>query len=474
MCARGELQVMTVLRCLAVVLILIPITLVASLHVKKPHVGSVSCIRSRRGQTLLVGATSSPSAGGSALVSAGRESDLLALRNHYILESIVGIAKFSRIASRKLQPVKPLFKIADELKHKARVIIEAERQTNSEVKGLTSAERVIVSTLSLLTIWQRALVREMSGTSALLRKVKWGIESKLKWLVHLLGKSAKPAVSGTAGLFVLLADGWGPLYIIICALLNAALSKVIKKVLRLPRPEGSPKGGYGMPSSHAQTLFYFFTYLTLQLTGLVAQSQAKVDYFGVIPGGGSLPRVVNLGLSSVERIISHLGAHAPEVLKPILVSWQASAPPTLASMAATSSTVLNTLFSSQMFIATAPVLIGLYAISASLWRVTTKLHSLGQTAVGASLGSAIGYLAYTRQPSNMASFYEAVMAPMFGYALAGVRTPRSVPLKLKMYVLLVGFGLLYSKELKKWTKRLSTRAELVQTPAGIVKLKKHD
>ena len=424
------------------------------------------CLRSQRSESVRLGlSASSPSASGpSALVSAGRESDLIALRNRYILESIVSIAKFSQFANRKLQPVKPLFRIANEWKHKARVIVEAERQTNSEVNGLTSVERVIVSTLSLLTIWQRALVREM-------KSVKWELESKLKWLVHIVGKSAKPAVSGTAGLFVLLSDGWGPLYIIICALLNAALSKAIKKVLRSPRPTGSPKGGYGMPSSHAQTLFYFFTYLTFQLTGLVGQAHASVDYFGVIAGGTPLPDVVNLGISSVEKGIGYLGSYGPEILKPTLVSLHASIPKTLSSMASASSSALNALFSSQIFITVAPVLIGLYAISASLWRVTTKLHSLGQTMVGASLGSAVGYLAYTRQPSNMASFYETVMAPMFGYALKNAQSPLSVPLKLKVYVLVVGFGLLYSKEIKKWSKSLRG-PELVRTPAGVVKLKK--
>lgn len=433
---------------------------------------------SRRRSSLLSSSASSASSS-SSLVSHGGESELVSLRNKYILDSIVSIARFSRFASRKLSPVKPLFKIADELKNKAKVILEAERQTNNEVKGLTSAERVLISTLSLLAIWQKALLREMRAIGSALEDFKWGVDSKLKWLLYLVGKNAKPAVSGTAGMFVLLADGWGPLYIIICALLNAALSKIIKKILRLPRPDASPKGGYGMPSSHAQTLFFFFTYLTLQLTGLVAQSQAGVDYFGVI-ADGSLPSIVSLGISSLGNTIRCLGTIAPDVLTPLLSNMHKAVPPLLTSTATTAGSTLTALLSSPVFISSAPIFLGLYACSASLWRVSTKLHSLGQTAVGASLGSSMGYLAYTRQPSNMAAFYESILVPFFGYAIATSRNtasliPLSVPLKLKMSTLLIGFGLLYSKEMKKWSqnrKRQRREEQLVQTPAGMVKVMK--
>jgi membrane-associated phospholipid phosphatase len=78
-----------------------------------------------------------------------------------------------------------------------------------------------------------------------------------------VGESAKFIVSGIAGILVLLSSTWSPIYYIIIAVFNAILSKVIKKILKHPRPSGAPKGGYGMPSSHAQSLFYFFTVLSI-------------------------------------------------------------------------------------------------------------------------------------------------------------------------------------------------------------------
>ena len=49
------------------------------------------------------------------------------------------------------------------------------------------------------------------------------------------------------------------------AVLNALLSKVLKRLLKSPRPSGAPLADPGMPSSHAQSLFYLGTYLTLAL-----------------------------------------------------------------------------------------------------------------------------------------------------------------------------------------------------------------
>ena len=43
------------------------------------------------------------------------------------------------------------------------------------------------------------------------------------------------------------------------AVANAILSKVLKRAIKQPRPAGSTEGGYGMPSSHTQSLFYFFS-----------------------------------------------------------------------------------------------------------------------------------------------------------------------------------------------------------------------
>lgn len=78
-----------------------------------------------------------------------------------------------------------------------------------------------------------------------------------------IGKTAKFLVSGTAGLVLIThAKTWKPLYYISFAVLNAILSKILKRTLKIPRPVGSKEGGFGMPSSHTQSLFYFFSILS--------------------------------------------------------------------------------------------------------------------------------------------------------------------------------------------------------------------
>ena len=177
-----------------------------------------ACLSSFHRGSAPLSSSASSVADSSSLVLQSKDSELIALRNKYILESIVSVARFSQFASRKLRPIQPLFKIAEELKEKQKIISEAQEKTLGEGREFSSVERVVVSIISLLTIWQRALIREMSKIISVLKDVQWNVEKKLKWLVHIVGKSAKPAVSITAGMFVLLADGWGPLYIIIlCA-----------------------------------------------------------------------------------------------------------------------------------------------------------------------------------------------------------------------------------------------------------------
>ena len=77
----------------------------------------------------------------------------------------------------------------------------------------------------------------------------------------------------------------------------------------------------------------------------------------------------------------------------------------------------------------------------------------------------------------MAALYESIMVPIFGYTIAKSHTtvdfaPLLVPWKLKLVTLLIGFGLLYSKELMKG--RFWRKEELIKTPAGTIKVKKHN
>ena len=74
---------------------------------------------------------------------------------------------------------------------------------------------------------------------------------------NVVGISSKFFVTGIATLVLYGTSSWIPLYYILCSVLNGALSKGIKKIVKQPRPPQSDKTGYGMPSSHTQAFFFF-------------------------------------------------------------------------------------------------------------------------------------------------------------------------------------------------------------------------
>lgn len=47
--------------------------------------------------------------------------------------------------------------------------------------------------------------------------------------------------------------------------LSSLSNAILKRILKHPRPLHSSKGGYGMPSDHAQFMFFLVTYTTLWL-----------------------------------------------------------------------------------------------------------------------------------------------------------------------------------------------------------------
>ncbi len=416
--------------------------------------------------------------------------NLVALRNKCYLDVTIGVAKGALFARKQLTPALPLIRSIEELKQKTLVLIKAEQQARN-LEGYTQLERFLVTFISLLAIFQRGIAKRRTRMATFVKEMLWEARKSFTWFVHIIGSSAKPIVSGTAGLFVLFRDDWTPLYFILAALCNAALSKVMKKALKQPRPEGSPKGGYGMPSSHAQTLFYFFACLTSRLLGL-SQLPAATDHFGLVAASSRsinsesvLPSVVLVGLTLLDELFLKLQtlplvSTTPSLLE-AAISVRREVPSAMHRAAFLASTAASALFSSPHFARIAPLVLAFYAVSASSWRVVTRLHSVKQTLVGAALGGTLGYMAHTRQPQVMEAFYRQVLVPFFGYAApldakAFMPAPVPVPLKLKVCTLLVGFALLYSKEIKRWAKRTvaSRRTAVIKTPAGIVRQKKYD
>lgn len=84
-----------------------------------------------------------------------------------------------------------------------------------------------------------------------------------KGFFNAVGLSSKFFVSGIATIVLYLTNSWVPLYYIFASVINGVISKVLKMIIRQPRPIKSGKEGYGMPSSHTQAFFFFFTVVAL-------------------------------------------------------------------------------------------------------------------------------------------------------------------------------------------------------------------
>ena len=98
------------------------------------------------------------------------------------------------------------------------------------------------------------------------------------------------------------------------AILNALLSKLLKQLINQARPEGARLADPGMPSSHAQSLGYFATYLSLvairatwhtqllpaRVPAGLAKAAAVCALLGV--GGGAAAHRVRTGLHTWPQI----------------------------------------------------------------------------------------------------------------------------------------------------------------------------
>ncbi len=81
------------------------------------------------------------------------------------------------------------------------------------------------------------------------------------FLQNSIGMSAKYFVVAVVCLFIWKSDSILPIYYTMAGVGNSILSKILKTIIKQPRPKHSPKGGNGMPSSHAQSISYFATVL---------------------------------------------------------------------------------------------------------------------------------------------------------------------------------------------------------------------
>ena len=106
----------------------------------------------------------------------------------------------------------------------------------------------------------------MSSSGRAIKKTGTKITEKQappEGIFNLVGASSKFFVSGVATFVLYTTDSWVPLYYIVGSVLCGVLSKGIKTIVKQPRPTLSDKDGYGMPSSHTQSFFFFLAIILI-------------------------------------------------------------------------------------------------------------------------------------------------------------------------------------------------------------------
>ena len=81
--------------------------------------------------------------------------------------------------------------------------------------------------------------------------------------VEWIGRNTKWIVSGLAAIILMIRRDAATILCLIGAITNAIFGKILKRIINEARPKGARLIDPGMPSSHAQSLFYFATYLIL-------------------------------------------------------------------------------------------------------------------------------------------------------------------------------------------------------------------
>lgn len=255
-------------------------------------------------------------------------------------------------------------------------------------------------------------------------------------LANFIGLSAKVLVSTTAMLLVLISDSWVPLLYIFGGVVNAILSKVIKKILKQPRPAESKKGGYGMPSSHAQALFYFATVVSLLL-----QRDALATKWQVICSCiGSAAMYLYAVIASRWRVVTKLhsktqtyvGAFLGTLVAIFFYYLETKSFHMLSLSKSSTIAHMNSLSSS---LSVSQILFP----SLSLFKIATS------TSVASSLLSPLTAEAVT---ANKYALLDNILSPIIA-GLQRAATSGPVPHSLRYAVIIAGALVLYSKEIKK-------------------------
>ena len=207
---------------------------------------------------------------------------------------------------------------------------------------------------------------------------------------------------------------------ILGAVLNALLSKILKRLLRRPRPTGAPLADPGMPSSHAQSLFFFAAYLSL------AMDYVDSEFKGVCCIGV----VIAVRCPTTDRI--GCGWDETGWGGPGMVGW------VMMPLVSRDSCVLRDVWRLlSRFSLSADPHPHAQATAAASHRVRAGLHTTAQVVVGALIGSSFAFgwrlrvQPYLEQSfANIESHGTAFGMLVVGLALTGVLVVGSVERQL--------------------------------------------
>ncbi|CAA6673228.1 unnamed protein product [Spirodela intermedia] len=110
-------------------------------------------------------------------------------------------------------------------------------------------------------------VRSRKDEAIVLRNgsLKFDLDLSSEGLESTLNKLSKWTIAALFGIVILWKHDGEAMWAAMGSVINALLSKQLKQIFNHQRPDPSLKSGPGMPSSHAQSIFYAASYVVILL-----------------------------------------------------------------------------------------------------------------------------------------------------------------------------------------------------------------
>eukprot|EP01031_Cornospumella_fuschlensis_P038993 gene38993-47433_t len=90
-----------------------------------------------------------------------------------------------------------------------------------------------------------------------------------------VGKSIKYVIASIVTIVLLTSKSTVPLYYAVVSIINSAFGKLLKKIIKEPRPAQARKSSYGMPSTHTLAATYFCVVLYGKLEAFVSEPNLR-------------------------------------------------------------------------------------------------------------------------------------------------------------------------------------------------------